>query len=438
MELFMSEKPIKADWAPPKQYHQVESALPGVEVFAPIPKTVKPDSPTSFSCPNCGANTAYDVAAGGIACEYCGYVAPVHTVHVGQTAAEYEFTLDTVSQAERGWGEKRQVLHCESCGAELSIPYGALTSTCPYCASNHVNVTISLEEDLRPRFLIPFKLDKAQSKQQVVEWLGKGWFHPDDLAANTVVGRLSGVYLPFWTFDTEVDAAWKAEVGHEHTVRHYNASQKRWETRTKIVWRWETGDIHLSIDDFLVTGSSARRISLRILRRISNFVMSGLETYDPSYLAGWQAQAYETTLTEAWETGKESIREQAKKACYQDIHSTHVRNFSMSADFADESWRYVLLPVYLAAYHSGEETYQVMVNGQTGTVAGQKPVAWWKIWLAVGAMLAPGLILGLIGLPMLLLGGAGVLPIALGIILFIIGAIFSVMLYKKAEESEAK
>jgi hypothetical protein len=39
---------------------------------------------------------------------------------------------------------------------------------------------------------------------------------------------------------------------------------------------------------------------------------------------------------------------------------------------------------------------------------------------------------------MLLLGGAGVLPIALGIILFIIGAIFSVMLYKKAEESEAK
>jgi hypothetical protein len=110
----------------------------------------------------------------------------------------------------------------------------------------------------------------------------------------------------------------------------------------------------------------------------------------------------------------------------------------MSADCADESWRYVLLPVYLAAYHSGEETYQVMVNGQTGTVAGQKPVAWWKIWLAVGAMLAPGLILGLIGLPMLLLGGAGALPIALGIILFIIGAIFSVMLYKKAEESEAK
>ena len=192
----------------------------------PIPKTVKPDSPKKYACPNCGATTAYDVAAGGVACEFCGYVAPVHTVHVGRTAEEFEFTLDTISQSDRGWGERRQILHCESCGAELSIPYGALTSTCPYCASNHVNVTTSLNEELRPRFLIPFKIDAAHSKQLVVAWLGKGWFHPDDLAATTVVGRLTGIYLPFWTFDTEVTANWRAEVGYEHTVRHYNASRR--------------------------------------------------------------------------------------------------------------------------------------------------------------------------------------------------------------------
>ena len=434
----MSETKTQSKWTPPEQYQQVESAVTGVEVYAPIPKTVKPDSPKKYACPNCGATTAYDVAAGGVACEFCGYVAPVHTVHVGRTAEEFEFTLDTISQSDRGWGEQRQILHCESCGAELSIPYGALTSTCPYCASNHVNVTTSLNEELRPRFLIPFKIDAAHSKQLVVAWLGKGWFHPDDLAATTVVGRLTGIYLPFWTFDTEVTANWRAEVGYEHTVRHYNASQKRWETRTQIVWRWENGDVHLSIDDFLVTGSSPKRISLRILKEISNFNMSGLETYEPDYLAGWQAQVYETTLTEAWEVGKNSIREQAKKACYQDIPTSHVRNFSMSADFSDESWRYVLLPVYVAAYRSGEATYQVMVNGQTGTVAGQKPVAWWKIWLAIAAMLAPGVLSGLIGLPLMLLGGAGVIPLALGVILFVIGGIFSFVLYRKAQQSEAK
>ena len=102
----MSEETTQSVWTPPEQYQQVESAVPGVDVFAPIPKTVVPDSPKTYACPNCGATTAYDVAAGGVACEFCGYVAPVHTVHVGRTAEEFEFTLDTVSQSERGWGEK--------------------------------------------------------------------------------------------------------------------------------------------------------------------------------------------------------------------------------------------------------------------------------------------------------------------------------------------
>ncbi len=110
----------------------------------------------------------------------------------------------------------------------------------------------------------------------------------------------------------------------------------------------------------------------------------------------------------------------------------------MSADFRDESWRYVLLPVYVAAYRSNENTYQVMVNGQTGVVGGQKPVAWWKIWLAIGAMLAPGVLLGLIGLPLMLLGGAGVILLAIGFILFVLGGIFSFLLYRKAQQSEAK
>jgi hypothetical protein len=110
----------------------------------------------------------------------------------------------------------------------------------------------------------------------------------------------------------------------------------------------------------------------------------------------------------------------------------------MTVDFADESWRYILLPVYLAAYKFQDKTYQIMVNGQTGLVAGQKPVAWWKIWLAIAALLLPGLILGLIGLPLLLIGGAGILPIGAGIILFGIGSVLSIMLYNKARQSEAK
>lgn len=110
----------------------------------------------------------------------------------------------------------------------------------------------------------------------------------------------------------------------------------------------------------------------------------------------------------------------------------------MSADFDDESWRYILLPVYLAAYRYEGKVFQVMINGQTGAVAGAKPVAWWKIWLAIAAIISPGAFLILIGLPLTLLAGLGVIAIAIGIILFVIGAVISFSLYQHARKSEVQ
>ncbi len=434
----MPSQSNKPSWSPPEGFQKVDSKIPDVIVYAPAPEQPKIEPKKSYACPNCGANIAYDISAGGIACEYCGYAAPVKAKTVGKQAEEFEFTLETLSRSEQGWGTQRQVLACESCGAQLSLPEGVLSTSCPFCASNQVNIRKSLDEFLRPRFLAPFKVTSEDTRQAVKAWLGKGWFHPDGLKGNTILQRIQGVYLPFWTFDTRIDAHWTAQVGYEKTERHYNASQKRWETRTRIEWRWEKGDLRLSIDDFLITGSHNDHISHRILEGLYPYQLKALVTYSPDYLAGWQAQAYETTLTEAWEAAKNALREQAKQACRQDIASTHIRNFSMTADFADESWRYILLPVYLSTYKFSGETYQVMVNGQTGSVAGQKPVAWWKVWLAVAALLSPGVILGLIGLPLILLAGIGVIPLVLGIILFIIGMIVSIIIFNKARQSEAR
>jgi len=78
-----------------------------------------------------------------------------------------------------------------------------------------------------------------------------------------------------------------------------------------------------------------------------------------------------------------------------------------------------------------------MVNGQTGKVGGQKPVDWSKVWLAIGACLAPGALLGLVGLPLLLLGGIGISFIAFGAILFVVGLIISFVIYNKASVSES-
>ncbi len=305
---------IQKPWQPPADYQPATSALEGITVFAPRPPEEKAQAPVEYKCPNCGATTRYDVAAGGVACEYCGYAAPVQEARVGITAPEYEFTLETLSKAETGWGIARQELHCESCGASLVIPPGALTTSCPFCASNSVNVREAPADVLRPRFLVPFRVKADELRSQAGEWLGKGWFHPPELKASSILERFSGLYMPFWTFHAKVNAVWRAEVGYERQDRYFDAGSHSWKTRVRIDWRWENGQVSQETDNLLVAGT--HRVSQKILSQVRNFNLDELVSYSPDYLAGWQAQTYDIGLTDAWNSGKELLRENARDGCY--------------------------------------------------------------------------------------------------------------------------
>jgi DNA-directed RNA polymerase subunit RPC12/RpoP len=47
-------------------------SIPGIEVFVPGEGGEKRPEVVDFKCPKCGATIAYNVAEGGLACEYCG------------------------------------------------------------------------------------------------------------------------------------------------------------------------------------------------------------------------------------------------------------------------------------------------------------------------------------------------------------------------------
>jgi hypothetical protein len=251
---------------------------------------------------------------------------------------------------------------------------------------------------------------------------------PTVLKRAASIASFTGVYLPFWTFDSNTTAQWRAEVGHTRT-EHYHEDGKL-KTRTRTVWRWESGRVELSIDDLLVAGTG--RLSKRLLQQVKDFEMSALHPYEAKFLAGFQALAYDIPLETAWETGRAEMRDQTRQACLEQASSSQIRNFSMSLDFSDETWRYILLPVYLAGYTFEQKPYQVMVNGQTGSISGQRPVDWTKVWLAVAGVVAPGLLLVLAGLLTLAFAGAGVPIGGLGFVLLVIGSIIAIVILKQA------
>lgn len=421
-------------------------------MYAPAPRAENiPDARdastplgTSFKCPNCGATTAFNPRAGSVTCANCGSVYAIHAENVGRDAAEFEFTLETVKQAEtystpelvRGWGVTRRELHCENCGANTSVAPTELATTCPFCASNRVAARTAMPDIFRPRFLIPFQIERDACAQLARAWLQRGWMYPSDLVHAARGAQFTGIYLPFWTFSARVNAAWRAEVGREKREQYFDVGQMKFKTRTRLEWKWEQGQVTLPFSNEIQTGSS--HIGARALKRLAPYDLNALVTYNPGYLAGWRAQAYEISLNDAWDAARARMRESARDACGEQIDSQHVRNFSMNAAFDDEAWRLILLPAFLAAYRFAGKTYQIVINGQTGKVAGDKPVAWSKVWLIVGALVLPGVLLAALALVLGMVhfktGGL----FLLGGITFVVGAIIAVILIQQAQRgSEA-
>lgn len=363
---------------PPPDFVAVESAIPGIEVFKPAPRVEPQREVVAFKCPRCGANTAYSIADGGLVCTYCGFHEPPAQPPVGQRAPGFEFTVEVVERAARGWGVERKELACQNCGARTTLPAESLSHTCPFCGSNNVVQRQAPQDALRPRFLIPFKLEKDAVRDTARGWLGSHWMTPRTLSHAASRAEFVAIYLPAWSFDLTANGAWRGEVGYQNG--------------DDIKWRWKEGHVRQSVSNHLVSGTA--RIPPRLLTKIWDFRVADLAEYEPSYLAGFHAQAYDVQLDPAWETARGDIREQTRKTAQDQAlepnNAKKLRNFSLTVDFANEEWRYLLLPFYLAAYQHNNKSYQVVINGQTGSIAGQRPADWRRVAVVVALLLAAG------------------------------------------------
>jgi len=66
----------------------------------------------------------------------------------------------------------------------------------------------------------------------------------------------------------------------------------------------------------------------------------------------------------------------------------------VTSNFSGQTFKHILVPIWIIAYTYGAKTFQVVVNGYTGSITGRHPLSWVKITLAVIGLLVV-LIIGL-------------------------------------------
>jgi hypothetical protein len=74
---------------------------------------------------------------------------------------------------------------------------------------------------------------------------------------------------------------------------------------------------------------------------------------------------------------------QMRQLCGAQVPGDTHRNLQVDSDYAGQTFKHILVPVWLLTYTYGARSYQVVANGITGRMSGQRPWSWIKIALLV-------------------------------------------------------
>jgi hypothetical protein len=134
------------------------------------------------------------------------------------------------------------------------------------------------------------------------------------------------------------------------------------------------------------------------LRRVEPFPTKELVGYEPGFLSGWVVERYQIDLVAAAQAARASMEAQTESLCAAEVPGDTHRNLSVDTDYSGQTFKHILVPLWLLMYQYGTRSFQVVVNGYTGSIAGEYPKSWIKITLAViGALLLVALLVVLFG-----------------------------------------
>jgi len=181
--------------------------------------------------------------------------------------------------------------------------------------------------------------------------------------------------------------AWKfslpgsAEYGTTQIWLSSSPSRLTSQTRQVRHVRWEpaSGVVNHFFDDEPVPGTHG--VSHALLKQVEPFRTSELVPYGTAFLSGFVVEHYQIVLLDAARNSQESMTEQLRQMCAAEVPGDTQRNLEIHPAFSAQTFKHILVPVWLLSYLYSGNTYQVVVNGYDGRMAGLYPKSPWKIAL---------------------------------------------------------
>lgn len=246
------------------------------------------------------------------------------------------------------------------------------------------------KDTLAPNGVCPFKIDKKLAGLNFFSWIKRKLFCPKEAKQKAKPDAFKGVYVPYWTFDTNTISEYTARYGK-------NREEDIGDGKTKTVtdWHFTKGIYAEAINDQAVIGTT--NYPTKMFASIEPFDTENSVEYKPEYLAGFISERYSIGLKDAWEKAKCMIKTLLSKKITQKIKNENfadrVDSLNVQTIHENITYKYLLLPVWISSFQYKGKTYQFIVNGQTGKVGGKVPVSVLRV--TVAALIGLAILIGI-------------------------------------------
>lgn len=334
------------------------------------------------ACPACGAQAEWNPAKQMLVCPFCGVESPYEGHKAGGAVAELDLLamLRDLPAEQRGWDTARRSVQCQSCKAVMVYDAAKVGKNCEFCGSPALVDYDELQSPIRPQSLLPFKLSQNDVRDRMKRWYAGRWFAPNAFKHKALVDHLHGLYVPYWTFDAQVHCPWQADAGHYYyTTQTYRDGQGRTRTRQVRHVRWvaAAGEIDHFFDDEPVPATKG--VDQSLLRQVEPFPTQEVVPYDTAFLSGFVVERYQINLEEAATASLEQMHDRLEDLCAAQVPGDTHRNLRIQPSYSSQTFKHLLLPIWLLTYTYHGKPFQVVANGYTGEIAGRYPKSVWKI-----------------------------------------------------------
>jgi len=325
-----------------------------------------------YKCPACGGALSFDSGLQKMKCPYCDTEFEVEALQELDEALGQEKPSDFTweSQPEGLWSEEEtQNLRsyiCESCGGEIVGDLSTAATRCPYC-DNPVVMAGQFTGDLRPDLVVPFMVSKEQAKAALQQHFSKKPLLPKLFKSQNRIESIQGIYVPFWLFNTDVEAniRYKATRIHHWSDANYNY------TRTSFYSLLRGGKI--AFDNVPVDGST--KMANDLMESIEPYDLSQAVDFQTAYLAGYLADKYDVEA----EVCKTRANQRIQSSTESSFAGTTVGYATVIPEHTNVQLhggnvRYGLLPAWILTTRWQDKLYTFAMNGQTGKMTGAFPV----------------------------------------------------------------